>query len=102
MLQTTLRGMLSLSLIGALLLGFAVQTSAQVTTSAMSGKITDDKGEALIGATVVAVHTPSGTRYGTTTNVDGTFYISALRSGGPYRVDITYTGYSSLQDDNIT
>jgi hypothetical protein len=101
-LQTTLRGMLSISLIGALLLGFAVQSSAQVTTSSMSGKISDEKGEALIGATVVAVHTPSGTRYGTTTNVDGTFYFSSMRPGGPYKVDVTYTGYASLTAENIT
>jgi hypothetical protein len=101
MLQTTLRGMLSLSLIGALLLGFAVQTSAQVTTSAMSGKITDDKGEALIGASVVAVHTPSGTRYGTTTNEDGRYILPAIRVGGPYTVTVSYTGYKEQNKENV-
>lgn len=33
-----------------------------VTTSSMTGKITDNNGQAMAGATVVAVHTPSGSR----------------------------------------
>ena len=35
------------------------------TTSALSGKITDSKGEALAGASIVAIHVPSGTQYAT-------------------------------------
>lgn len=101
-LQTALKGMCSIFLIVAVLLGVSTQAYAQVTTSFMSGKITDDKGEALIGATVLATHTPSGTRYGTTTNVDGSFNISSLRTGGPYTVEVSYTGYGTLKLDDIT
>ncbi len=46
--------------------------SAQVTTATMSGKVTAQD-EPIIGATIVAVHEPSGTRYGTVTNVSGQF-----------------------------
>ena len=46
-----------------------------VTTATMSGTITDAKGESLPGATVVAVHQPSGSEYGTTTREDGRYNI---------------------------
>ena len=36
---------------------------AQVTTSSISGKITDNNKSTLPGATVVATHTPSGSQY---------------------------------------
>ena len=38
----------------------------------MSGKVTAQD-EPIIGATIVAIHEPSGTRYGTVTNVSGQF-----------------------------
>lgn len=74
---------------------------AQVTTSAMTGIITDGKGETLIGANVVAVHVPSGTLYGTATDVDGSYRIPGMRVGGPYKVTVTYTGYAEQVKENI-
>ena len=72
-------------------IGFSVK--AQVTTSVLSGKIIDDQNEYVIGATVVAVHEPSGTMYGAVTNVDGRYTIQGMRTGGPYKVEISYVGY---------
>ena len=74
------------------------------TTSSMSGKITDSQGEALAGATIVATHVPSGTVYGATANVQGLFSIQGMRPGGPYKVDVTFIGYSkeSFTDINLS
>ncbi|GAC1368907.1 MAG: carboxypeptidase regulatory-like domain-containing protein [Hymenobacter sp.] len=75
------------------LLASAQFAVAQVTTSALSGKAVSDKGEELIGVTVVATHQPTGTKRGTATEVDGGFNIPNLAPGGPYEVQVTYVGY---------
>src|SRR5512133_1972941 len=67
----------------------------QVTTSSLSGKVTDAKGESLPGAAVVAVHVPSGTQYATFTDNSGNFRIQNMRVGGPYKVDMSFVGYSA-------
>lgn len=77
-----------------LLLSLTGMLKAQVTTAGMSGKVTADE-ESVIGATVVAVHEPSGTSYGTVTNVDGRFSLQGMRSGGPYKVTVSYIGYQT-------
>ena len=75
---------------------------AQVTTSAVSGTITDQSSkESLIGATVLAKHLPSGTTYGAVTNAKGNFSITGMRPGGPYTLTISYVGYESLTLSNI-
>lgn len=72
----------------------ATIANAQVTTASMSGKVTS-VGEPIIGATVLAIHEPSGTRYGAITNIDGNFNLQGMRVGGPYKVEITYIGYQT-------
>ena len=73
----------------------------QVTTSAISGTIRDASNEVLIGATIEAVHLPSGTSYGTSTDVDGTYRISGMRIGGPYSVTVSYVGYATKTQSNV-
>jgi hypothetical protein len=75
--------------------------SAQVTTSALGGKITSDKNEDLIGVTVVATHVPTGTKRGTATEPDGRFTIPNLAPGGPYSVTVTYVGYKEQVINNV-
>lgn len=82
-----------------ILLATALQ--AQVTTSSMSGSVTDTEG-AVIGATVIATHVPSGTTYGTVTNLDGRYNLNGMRVGGPYSVKVTYIGYGDNTTDGIS
>ena len=65
---------------------------AQVTSSSMNGSVSGD-GEKLPGATVIATHTPSGTRYTAVTNATGYFTMEGMRVGGPYTVEISYVGF---------
>lgn len=83
---------------------FISSAMAQVTTSGISGKVTmnDVNGEGIIGATVLAVHVPSGTRYSATTNVKGAFAIKGMRTGGPYTINVSYIGMQSKFFQNIT
>ena len=79
----------------AMLLTLSLTVMAQITTSSMAGKVTlnDQNGEEVIGATVVAVHEPSGTRYTAVTNTSGRFSINGMRTGGPYEVTVSYIGF---------
>ncbi|WP_317168157.1 TonB-dependent receptor [Leptobacterium flavescens] len=74
--------------------------SQGVTTSALGGKVTDNVGEPLAGANVVAIHVPSGTKYGAVTDFDGLYRISNMRVGGPYTVTISYVGFNDFVRSN--
>lgn len=74
---------------------------AQITTSSVSGKITAN-GEDVIGATIKAVHQPSGTVYRAVTNIDGRYSIQGMRPGGPYILEVTYVGYKNKQVKGIS
>lgn len=83
------------------LIMFATVLQAQITTSSMSGRITDAEGP-VIGAEVVATHTPSGTVYGTVTNEDGRFSLSGMRVGGPYTVEVSFIGFGTNITEDVT
>ena len=74
---------------------------AQVTSSAMSGIVRSNKGEALSGATVEIVHKPTGTKYFSTSDFDGGYAAQGLRPGGPYTVKVTYIGYKTTEITDI-
>lgn len=84
------------SFFAVVMLVIAATVNAQVTTSSMSGKVVDQSNEAIIGATIQAIHEPSGTHYGAITNVDGRYSIQGMRAGGPYKVEVSYVGYQSV------
>ncbi|HWK05644.1 MAG TPA: carboxypeptidase regulatory-like domain-containing protein [Puia sp.] len=78
-----------------------VFTFAQETTSQILGTVTDGN-TGLAGATVVALHTPTGTKYTTTTRKDGRFNLPGLRVGGPYLLTITFVGFKEEKQENIS
>ena len=82
------------------LLLFSTTINAQVTTSALSGKISSNN-EPIIGATVIATHTPSGTTYGAVSNEKGRYSIQGMRVGGPYTIVISYIGYQKVEFTDV-
>ncbi len=88
-------------LMSVVILYATVAFSQGVTTSSLNGQITDANGEPLPGANVVAIHSPSGTTYGAASDFDGFYRIANMRTGGPYKVTISYVGFTEYADENV-
>lgn len=89
-------------LLTTLVLFVSIFTFGQVTTGSMTGYVKDDKGEGLIGATVKAVHVPSGTIYGTTTQEGGRYNIPNMRVGGPYTITVSFISFQEQKEENVS
>ncbi len=74
---------------------------AQVTTSGMNGKVTGPDGDGLIGATVVAIHVPTGTQFGGISDAEGFFRLPNMDVGGPYTMKVSYVGYEAWTKEGI-
>ena len=70
----------------------ALNAHAQVTTGSLRGKVQNAQKQGVSGASVIAIHLPSGTTYETTSHADGGFVIQNMRVGGPYSVTVAFTG----------
>ena len=66
---------------------------AQVTTSSMSGRVTDEVGP-VVGATVLAVHQPTGSQFYAVTDAKGYYRLNGITAGGPYTVTVACMGYA--------
>lgn len=90
-------------LLGALwVLCIAVLGHAQgLVSSGMTGLVRDTGGKPIAGATVTAVHTPTGTSYSATTNATGRYSFSGMMVGGPYTVTVVSAAYKSAERREI-
>lgn len=89
-------------MVAALLMSAATLAFGQgATNSAMRGTVSDQSGEALPGAVVTATHEPTGTRYETVTRENGNFQIFNMRTGGPYTVTVSMTGFRAQTKSDI-
>jgi outer membrane receptor protein involved in Fe transport len=80
----------------AVLLLFVVPSGAQPAGGTITGKVIDETGASLPGATVT-LSGPSGTK-ATTTGNDGTYRFTGLAAGA-YKVTIAVAGFSTLVQD---
>ena len=89
-------------IVALIFIGISYTLNAQVTTASVFGDVIDQtSNEPLIGATIVATHIPSGSKYGTTTRSDGGYTLPNLRIGGPYSIECSYIGYQSISENDI-
>ena len=92
-----------LALVAALLLAMPLISSAQgVTTAAVTGVIKDAQGGVVPGATIAAVHQPSGTTYNAVSQTDGRYTIAGMRVGGPYTISAELPGFVTEERTSVT
>lgn len=94
------------SLINRVLLGLAalccaVGLKAQTVSSGISGSLRDPAGQPVAGATVTALHVPTGTSYATTTSDAGRYNFRGLIVGGPYTVSAVAKGFKSVERPEV-
>ncbi len=78
---------------------FSAGLMAQSTTSAIRGKIIDEQGLPVSGASVMVTDTRTGSAKTLTSNNAGTFFASNLEVGGPYVV--TVNAIKSVTVDSV-
>ncbi len=75
--------------------------AAQTTTSSIKGTVKNSTNESLIGASIVATHVPTGSKYSASSNADGKFNILNMRIGGPYKIVVSYVGFQNQEYNDI-
>lgn len=85
----------------SLLVGTSAALAQGVTTASLGGTVRSQTGQPISGATVRAVHQPSGTAYGAITRADGRFLIPGMRVGGPYQVSVSNIGYQAAVQEEV-
>ena len=97
-------GWMGRALRAALVICLAAGSAAAqgVTTGSMGGVVTDAQGAVVPGATVIAIHEPSGTSYEAVTQADGRFAILGMRVGGPYKATAELTGFGTQTKDALS
>ena len=95
MKQTIKRFLLAFSMMLAGVVAFA-----QVTTSSITGRVTDSEG-AVAGAPVIAVYQPTGASYYAVTDNNGAYRINGLTPGGPYTVTVEMLGFRTVVNQGI-
>ena len=66
---------------------------AQVTTGALTGRVTGPGGAGVPNVAVLATLLATGERYGAQTGEDGRYTLANLKPGGPYRVETRRIGF---------
>ncbi len=87
----------------AVVLALPARLAAQgVTSSSITGVVTDASGKPVSGAAISAVDTSTGTTYTGVTRETGRFDIPNVRTGGPFRITASTNGLSKTKSGVFT
>ena len=75
--------------------------NAQVTTSSISGSVKSGGSAELPGASITAVHIPTGTVYSALARSGGRFDINNMNPGGPYRISVSFSGFQTETREDV-
>lgn len=100
-MQRMTKVLLATAVACALMIGAQSASAQNVTTGTLVGVVMDAQKAVLPGATVVAVHGPTGTTYETVAQADGRFTFLAVRVGGPYKVTATMSGFKTQDQGDV-
>ncbi|MEJ2880269.1 TonB-dependent receptor [Pedobacter sp. GR22-6] len=95
-----MKNIYSIVVLCALLL-VSIYSMAQETSGSLSGQVKDAKGVVIPGATIIAIHTPSGTRYAVSADADGRYFLNNLRIGSPYELTVSFIGMKNVMRNDI-
>lgn len=84
----------------ALLFFVPVYLTAQVTSSSITGTVRAGN-ENLAGATISAIHQPTGTAFRTVSLTGGLYNLVNLIPGGPYSLEVSFVGYQNYKLDSL-
>ena len=74
---------------------FSIQSFAQGTDATITGRVLDEKGEAIPGASVRIKNESTGFQTGSISNVQGEYQFQQLPLGKPYTISISFVGYQT-------
>lgn len=84
--------------LAAIALVSATAVHAQETTGSIRGRVTNESGAAVAGATVTLTHQPTGTSATTVADGNGFYTARGLRVGGPYTIAISSSEGSTVAE----
>src|SRR5687768_17894429 len=86
--------------IGAFGLVLTASAFAQISTAQLAGKVTDESGAVLPGATVTVTQTDTGAERTAVSDGEGAYLLSNL-SPGPYRLEVSLQGFRTYAQTGI-
>src|SRR5437762_272458 len=95
MLKCLTGGILAMGFLAGAVLGQGL------TSSTISGIVTDSARKPVAGATVTIFYTPTNTTATTTTNSAGRYTVSGLQVGGPYTVTASSGGLKTKERTDV-